>query len=194
MKSSRKITQITLVSIGIVLIVATYFLYPRLNEKIVEKNITEYEPAQTEDKKSNVFENVEYQGLYNTNTTFSVKSERALILNDKPDLIYMNKMKVTIAMDDGRLIVITSDKGRYNKVTYDCFFENNVKATDNDTVIFSDNLDLLASKDFATIYNDVLITNDSGSLIADKIDYNFETKYYKVSMYNNEKVKVKLIR
>ena len=182
MKSSRKITQITLVSIGIVLIVATYFLYPRLNEKIVEKNITEYEPAQTEDKKSNVFENVEYQGLYNTNTTFSVKSERAHILNDKPDLIYMNKMKVTIAMDDGRLIVITSDKGRYNKVTYDCFFENNVKATDNDTVIFSDNLDLLASKDFATIYNDVLITNDSGSLIADKIDYNFETKYYKVSM------------
>jgi len=53
---------------------------------------------------------------------------------------------------------------------------------------------LLASKDFATIYNDVLITNENGSLVADKIDYNFETKYYKVSMYNNEKVKVKLIR
>ena len=103
-------------------------------------------------------------------------------------------MKVTIGMDDGRIIIITSNKGTYNKVTYDCFFENNVKASDNETVIFSDNLDLLASKDFATIYNDVLITNENGSLVADKIDYNFETKYYKVSMYNNEKVKVKLIR
>ena len=194
MKSNRKITQFTLVSIGIVLIFATYFLYPRFNEKIVEKSIIKDETAKMSNEKSNVFENVEYKGFYNTDTIFSVKSEKAHILIDTPDLIYMDKMKVTIEMDDGRIVVITSNKGSYNKVTYDCFFENNVKASDGETVIFSDNLDMLASKDFATIYNDVLITNENGSLVADKIDYNFETKYYKVSMYNNEKVKVKLIR
>ena len=194
MKNNRKITQFTLISIGVVLIFATYFLYPRFNEKIVKKSIIKDEAAQIGNEKSNVFENVEYKGFYNTDTIFSVKSESAHILIDTPDLIHMNKMKVTIGMDDGRIIVITSNKGSYNKVTYDCFFENNVKASDGETVIFSDNLDLLASKDFATIYNDVLITNENGSLVADKIDYNFETKYYKVSMYNNEKVKVKLIR
>ena len=52
----------------------------------------------------------------------------------------------------------------------------------------------MASKDTASIYNSVSITNDKGDLIADKIDYNFETKYYKISMFDNKRVKAKLIR
>ena len=58
----------------------------------------------------------------------------------------------------------------------------------------SENLDLLSSDESATAYNDVILTNENGSLQADKVDYNFETKYYKISMYNNKKVKVKLIQ
>ena len=41
-----------------------------------------------------------------------------------------------------------SDKGKYNKVTYDCFFEKNVKATEGETEIFAENLDLLATVRF----------------------------------------------
>ena len=44
------------------------------------------------------------------------------------------------------------------------------------------------------IYNDVFLTNDKGSLRADKVDYNFETKYYKVSMFDNTKVKIKHVK
>ena len=55
-------------------------------------------------------------------------------------------------------------------------------------------MDLLSSVDVANIYNNVVLTNDKGSLIADVINYNLETKYYKISMYGNDKVKVKLIR
>ena len=175
----------------------TYFFYPKLNEKIAKKHTTqdkqiEMDTSKTEERNS--FENVEYRGLYNFDSTFSVKSEKAQILDEDPDLVYMDKMKVTIHMNDGRVIVITSEKGNYHKITNDCIFFNNVKVTDGETVIFSENLDLLASEDFASIYNDVFITNDKGSLAADKIDYNFETKFYKVSMYNNKKVKMKIIR
>ena len=63
----------------------------------------------------------------------------------------MNNMEVNIYMNDGRVINITSDKGSYNKVTYDCFFEENVNATDGETDIFAENMDLLASKNFAEI-------------------------------------------
>ena len=86
------------------------------------------------------------------------------------------------------------NKGRYNKETYDTFFEDNVKATDGKTIILAENLDLLATEDFVTVQNNVVLTNDSGSLLADKIDYDFETKYYKISMFNDEKVKIKLIQ
>tara|TARA_B100001750_G_C15387127_1_gene535515 strand:+ start:10 stop:603 length:594 start_codon:yes stop_codon:yes gene_type:complete len=197
MTSGRKTVQIFLIFIGIILILMTYFFYPKLNEKIAKKHTTqdkqiEMDTSKTEERNS--FENVEYRGLYNFDSTFSVKSEKAQILDEDPDLVYMDKMKVTIHMNDGRVIVITSEKGNYHKITNDCIFFNNVKVTDGETVIFSENLDLLASEDFASIYNDVFITNDKGSLAADKIDYNFETKFYKVSMYDNKKVKMKIIR
>ena len=97
-------------------------------------------------------------------------------------------------MKDGRIVVITSDTGVYNKKTYDCFFVKNVKATDGETVLNSENMDLLASVDTASIYNDVILTSTKGSLVADKIEYDFQTKYYKVSMFKNERVKVKLTR
>ena len=96
-------------------------------------------------------------------------------------------------MNDGRIITITGDNGKYNKVTYDCFLENNVIASDGETEILSDNLNLISSKDSASIYNNVVVNNKSGQLKADKVDYNFESKYYKVSMFEDEKVKIKII-
>ena len=103
-------------------------------------------------------------------------------------------MRVTLDMDNGKVIIITSDKGRYNKVTYDCFFENNVKAIDGKTTVLAENLDLLATEDSATVYNNVFLTNDKGSLQADKVYYDFETKHYQVSMFSDKKVKIKLIK
>ena len=83
-------------------------------------------------------------------------------------------MRVTLYMNDEKIIIITSDDGKYNKVTYDCFFENNVKAVDGETIVLAENLDLLATSDVAIVYNNVFLTNDQGSLQADKVDYNFQ--------------------
>ena len=103
-------------------------------------------------------------------------------------------MYVILHLNDGRSVTITSERGRYNKENSDCFFETNVKATDGETVILSDNLDLVTSSETASVYNNVVVNSNKGSLIADKVDYNFETKYYHVSMYNKEKVKIKIIK
>ena len=140
------------------------------------------------------FENVEYNGIYDVNKLFKVRSEKAHILNEDPDILYMTNMHVVLRLSDGRIVNIVSNKGKYNKVTYDCFFEENVQATDGDTIITADNLDLLATKNFVEIYNNVNLDYSTGSLRADKIDYNFETKYFKVSMFDEKKVKIKVIQ
>jgi len=195
MKIDRKAIQLSLVAIGIILILSTYFLYPRISNKITaEKKILTQEKIEAADEKSNYFENVEYTGLYNINNRFSINSKKAFISNEEPDIVHMTNMKVTLEMKDGRIVVITSDTGVYNKKTYDCFFVKNVKATDGETVLNSENMDLLASVDTASIYNGVILTSTKGSLVADKIEYDFQTKYYKVSMFKNERVKVKLTR
>ena len=145
------------------------------------------------DGKINKFEKLEYKGTYNQDP-FIVKSEKAHILRENPNLVYMTKMHVILSLNDGRIVHITSDQGLYDKITYDCLFEKNVRATDGEIKILSENLDLLATKDSVEIYNNVNLKHLSGSLLADKIDYNFNTKFFKVSMFGQEKVKMKVVQ
>ena len=194
---SRKSLQAALVLFGFLLILATYFLYPLLKQKTFKKSIVEKQSTIVDDdneNKSNTFENVEYKGIYNLDKEFTVKSEKAYTLDENPEIVHMQTMVVVLKMNDGRIITITSDTGRYNKVTYDSYFVDNVKATDGSTIISSDNLDLIATKDFATAYNDVILKDKKSSLQADKVDYDFVTKKYAISMFDKEKIKIKLVQ
>ena len=197
MKKKPQKIQWILVFVGIFLIMATYFYYPYINkEKLIENQPVEKNLQETiGKKKSTTFENVEYKGLYDLDKPFTVKSEEAYILDDEnPDILYMMSMHATLYLSDGRIVDIISNKGKYNKVTQDCFFEEDVKATDGETKIFAENLDLLATENFVKIYNSVKLNHSTGTLRADKIDYDFETKYFKVSMFDDKTVKMKVIR
>ena len=195
MNKQRRV-QLILISVGLLLFCLTYLLYPSVKKnKIAEnKSISENLNQADSSDNSTTFENLEYKGLYNFDKPFKVKSEKAYILNEEPDIVYMDRMHVILYLGDERIINITSDKGRYNKVTYDCFFEINVKATDEDTIILAENLDLLATEDSIKVYNNVFLDHPTGDLRADKMDYNFETKYFKVSMFDDKAIKMKVIQ
>ena len=196
MKKKQRRVQFTLVFIGLLLFFLTYFFYPNINkdkltkDQSIGKNVDETAIAD----KTTTFESLEYKGLYNFDKPFKVRSEKAYILNEEPDIVYMDTMRVILYLPDERIVNITSDKGRYNKKTYDCFFEQNVKATDESTIIFAENLDLLATENSVEIYNSVFLDYATGNLQADKIDYNFETKYFKVSMFDDKSIKMKVIQ
>ena len=195
MKKQHK-TQLTLLLTGLILFTLTYIYYPNLNKNKFLKNQTVQEDAEDnlDSKQDTSFENVKYKGFYNLDKLFTVEAEKAYILSEEADVVYMNNMHVILHLNDGRIVNITSTKGRYNKTTYDCFFENNVRATDGETEIFSENLDLLATKNSVEIYNNVILNYTTGSLRADKIDYNFETKFFKVSMFDDKAVKMKVVK
>tara|TARA_B100001013_G_scaffold339598_1_gene261803 strand:+ start:942 stop:1532 length:591 start_codon:yes stop_codon:yes gene_type:complete len=196
MKQKQKKTQIILTSIGLILLLITYFYYPYMKKvKFTDNQVVQKDGSNTLDiGEGTSFENVKYEGLYQINNTFSVMSEKAHILNKEPDVVYMTNMHVILYLDNGRIVNILSNKGRYNKVTYDCFFEDDVRATDEETKIFSDNLDLLATEDSVKIYNNVIVNYPEASLRADKIDYDFVTKYFKVSMFDDKAVKIKVLK
>ena len=67
-------------------------------------------------------------------------------------------------------------------------------SSDGKTTIYSQNLDFVADKS-ANLYNKVSIFDEEGfELQADRIFYDFESKIYKVDMFNaDENVKIKLI-
>ena len=199
MKKNQKKIQIGLLIVGISLILITYFYYPYINKKkLLEENIVEGPEISSDDdtdEKTTSFENIRYEGLYDLNKTYTVTSQKAYIESEEPDIVYMTNMEVILYLGDGRMVKILSDKGYYNKANYDCFFENNVQATDGETKIFSDNLELLGNKSAVKIYNNVEIIYPTGSMLrADKIDYDFEKKHFKVSMYDHERIKMKIFK
>ena len=196
MKKKHLKVQLTLVSIGLLLFVLTYLFYPNINKnKILKDQSIGKDFEKTVDtEKVTSFDSLEYKGLYDFNKPFKVKSKKAYILNKEPDIVHMDNMHVIMYLTDGRIVNITSDKGRYNKATHDCFFEQNVKATDGSTKIFAENLDLLATENFLEIYNNVSLDNTAGYVEADKINYNFETKHFKILMFDDKSIKMKIFR
>ena len=197
MKTNRKLIQIFLVSIGFLIIIGTYLLYPKIEKNRLKGSVVENEQPLIKDKdnenQGSKFEELEFRGFYNFDNPFLIASEEAIISPENSNIVYMTNIKITIEMNDGRTVIIVGDNGKYNKATYDCYLENNVIASDGETEILSDNLNLLSSKDSASIYNNVVVNNKNGQLKADKVDYNFESKYYKISMFRDERVKIKLI-
>jgi len=195
MKKKQRIVQLALVSIGLLLFGLTYLYYPVIyeNKLLKKQSIIKDFKKTSYNEQSTSFENLEYKG-FNLDTPFKVKSEKAYILNEEPDIVYMSNMHVVLYFSDNRIVEITSLTGRYNKANYNCFFEQDVLATDGEIKITASNLDLLATENFVKIYNDVNLDYTTGSLQADKIDYDFETKHFKVSMFGDKFVKMKVIQ
>ena len=196
MKKKQLGVQFTLVSIGLLLFILTYFYYPSIKkDKLLKDQSVNKDFQKVDDRdQATSFENLEYRGLYDLDKPFKVKSKEAYILNEEPDIVYMKNMYVILYLSDNRKVEITSLKGRYNKENYNCFFEQDVLATDGDTIITAKNLDLLATKNIIEAYNNVNLDNATGSLQADKINYNFDTKHFKVSMFSDKVIKMKVIQ
>ena len=188
-------TQLVLISIGLLLILLTNLYYPYINKpKLQNDQFVQKDSEETLNNAQSTFENIEYEGITSAMQRFSVKSESAHILNTNPDLVFMQKMKVELYLNDGRVVTIISNRGKYHKESHDCWFEENVVANDGETQILAENLELLATENFVKIYEQVKITHPSGILQADQVDYDFETKYFKVSMFNEKTVKMKVFQ
>ena len=196
MKKKQKRIQIILLSIGFLLILITYFYYPYMQKTKFKKNlnIETLSPDQSDEDLNVLFENVEYKGLYDLDKTFSVNSEKANIKNEEPDIVYMTDVHVILYLDGGRIVNITSKKGIYNKVTYGLYLEDSVKAVEAETKIYADNLDMLVTRNTIKIYNNVIINDPATSMHADNIDYDFETKHFRVSMFDDKNVKIKVFK
>ena len=195
MKKKQQNIQIILISIGLLLILITYFYYPYMKRtKLIENQSAKKGLESTLEDQSTSFKNVQYKGLYDVDKSFTITSEEAYILDEEPEFVYMTNVHTILYLSDGRIVNIKADKGKYNKVTYDCFFKQNVKATDGETKIFAENLDLLATISSVKIYKNVTLNYPTGSLVSDKMDYDFETKYFKVSMFEDKSVKIKVTK
>ena len=202
MTKKIKIIQMLLLFTGIIILLMVYVVYPKINDKKLTKLLKESvlenknnSGDKINETKNDAFLNVEYQGFYQLTNPFVLKAKRAKILSqDNSNLVKMEYLNINITLENESW-KIECDSGRYNKSTYDIYCEGNVVATNGETKMTSEYLNLLATEDAASVKKNVVITDKSGSFLkADNVDYNFETKKYKISMYPGKKnVEIKFV-
>ena len=191
MKKNRVI-QFSLVIAIIILFFTTY--YSDDKDKIVDANKNSYteNASKLTEETSNIIENVNYTGTNNRGTFFELNAAIAEIKHDEPNLSRLQDVFVVIRLRNLRTIHIQSDKAVFNKISNDCEFFGNVKITEQDNVITSDNLDFYNSKNFLQAYNNVEYSSMKGALIADKVDVDLLKNEANIFMFKkNDKVKVK---
>ena len=191
MKKNRVI-QFSLVIAIIILLFTTY--YSGDKDEIVDanKNSSTENASKLIDETSNIIENVNYTGTNNRGTFFELNAALAEIKHDEPDLSRLQDVLVVIRLRNLRTIHIQSDKAIFNKISNDCEFFGNVKITEQDNVITSDNLDFYNSKNFLQAYNNVEYNGLKGALIADKVDVDLLKNEANIFMFKkNDKVNIK---
>lgn len=191
MKKNRVI-QFSLVIAIIILFFTTYYSSDKDKIADADKNGSTENANKLTEKISNIIENVNYTGTNNRGTFFELNAAIAEQKYNEPNLSRLQDVFVVIRLKNLRTIHIQSDKAVFNKISNDCEFFENVKITEQDNVITSDNLDFYNSKNFLQAYNNVEYSGMKVALIADKMDVDLLKNEANIFMFKkNDKVKIK---
>jgi len=193
LKLNRKILlQITLVLLGILIIFFTYFYNQK--QKIVvketEKKIDKIKQEESADISS--FEDIKYDGKDSQGNKFVINSEYAEFENNRANIIYMKKIICRFFFKDGTILRVTSDKGIYDNIKNDIEFEENVKMYYLENRLFSEKASFVNSENYLLVEENVVGESPDGNLVADKLDFDLIEKNMKISMYNQDKVNIKV--
>ena len=192
MTSKKKIFQLSLIFSGLIIIFFTYFFnlekkqtsdvseesQIKVNEEFLEEGI-------------NRFENVEYKGTDNTGNKFTIGSQFAEFKKERPELINMENVECFFTFKDNTVLIISSNKGVYNNISNDMQFSDNVKMEYLENTIFSDRAIFNNYENQLLVAGNVKGDGPTTNLRADELDFDLKTKDLKISMYSEERVKIK---
>ncbi len=192
MTNKKKIFQLSLIFIGLIIIFFTYFF--NLEKKQPSEVVTEIETKENEEfleEGVNRFENVEYKGIDNTGNKFTIGSQFAEFKKEKPELIFMENVECFFTFKDNTMLLISSKKGIYNNISNDMQFSEDVKMDYLENTIFSDRANFNNYENQLLIAGNVRGDGPTTNLKADELDFDLNTKDLKISMYSEERVKIK---
>ncbi len=189
----RTSIKILLILSGVLVIFFTYFSGLQKNQ-ILEKGEKSKKDLTGEslEETINTFEDVEYEGLDAEGNKFIINSEYAEFDSGKSNIIHMEKIFCRFFFKDGTILKITSDKGIYNNITNDMDFEKNVKMYYLENKIFAEKASYVNSENYLMVEENVVGEAPEGNLVADKLDFDLVEKKLKISMYNQDKVNIKV--
>ena len=191
-KKKLRLTQLTLLIIGILVIYTTYYNEKsNLDKRIISKKTEEKVKKQQIEENSesgDIFFNVEYTGLDLNGNRYSLNSKEAYLDELKPEIVYMKNVHAIFYFKNDTVLNIWSDRGIYNNKNLDMKFENNVKAKYLESDLTAEKAEYSNSKSYLTIYENVKVDDIRGNLVADKLLFDITKKKLDITSFNDGKI------
>ena len=191
-KKKLRLFQTILLIVGIIIIFIIYtdkglFLNKKINQKT-----TPLIENETTGQKENIFYNIEYSGLDLAGNRYIIKSKEATTNASNQEIVNMKFVESFFYFKDDTVLVVKSDYGTYNNKTLDMFFNSNVKANYQNSVLFAENAEYSNSENFLSISGKVKIEDFKGTMFADKLLFDIKKHKLNITSFNDGKINANL--
>ena len=186
------IFQIIIILIIFTISTLVYYKYFKISKieidtnKDIVKNNEIKDSIDFKEKEINIIENIKYfkEDIYGNE--FTLKAEKGeIIQNDAKNIILVNVYGI-INLKNESEIFIFSKYAKYNSNNFDTKFYTNVKATYEDMIVKSENLDLFFKDNYGEMYNNINFTSKDSEIKADKLFFDLANGDIKINMYNSD--------
>ena len=185
----------------IILILSTFVYYKYLKIEKIDKKIDDSESILKDEKVNNselvqesdknIIENIKYfkEDIYGNK--FTLKAKKGEIIQDESKFVLLSDVNGVISLKNKSEILIYSKFAKYDSINFNTEFYTDVKASYENNVVRSENLDLFFKDNYGEMYNNIEFYNNDSKVVADKIFFDLANGDIKINMYNdNNKVSI----
>ena len=190
-KKKIKIIQINLLVIGLAILIFTYLNKSlEKNDEILSVDTKTKIKKQLEDQNpdSDIFYNIEYNGLDLAGNRYVLKSSEAYSLKSNKELINMKSVEAIFYFKDDTILKVKSETGTYNNKTLDMKFDGNVEANYEGSQLLAQKAEYSNSKSFLKVSEKVKIKDLRGTMVADELVFDIKNQKLNINTFNDDKI------
>ena len=155
-------------------------------DKIIEK-------IGTGKNQNNIIENLNYISIDAKGNEYILNAKYGEESKEDSSIIILKQVEGTIKLKNKSDIKIKSDFAKYNSITFDTNFYENVLGFFEESKISSDNLDLYFKNNKAIMYNNIQYLDKNTAANADEISFNLLNGDVNIKMFDKKK-KIQIIK
>ena len=190
----KVIIQILLILLICIALFFSYKFYfsEGTKKKLETVLINENQEKTDQIDRGNIIKDISYNSFNSLGNIYEITAEYGEINSKNANIIIMNNVNATMTDKDKNKIKVSSNFARYNTLTYETNFYDDVLVLYVDTSIKSKNLDFFFEKNLVYMSNEIVYKNSNTELEADNLEINILSNDVRLYMNNkNEKIKIK---
>ena len=149
------------------------------------------EELKVEKDETNIIENLSYISIDAEGNEYILNAKYGKESTKDSNIIILEEVVGIINLKDKSNIEIKSDFAKYNSITFDTNFYENVLGFFEESKVSSDNLDLFFKNNEAIMYNNIQYIDKNTLAVADEVSFNLLNGDVNIKMFDkNKKVQI----